>query len=77
MKKTFGTKLDRAIAKAYTNLYQQMDFIKFSAKQIANGEFSNEQEYEDLLNDITREYQEYKNLKQYIELLESEEQEDI
>ena len=63
MKKTFGTKLDRAIAKAYTNLYQQMDFIKFSAKQIANGEFSNEQEYEDLLNDITREYQEYKNLK--------------
>lgn len=77
MKKTFGTKLDRAIAKAYTDLYQQMDFIKFSAKQIANNEFSNEMEYEDLLNDITREFQEYKNLKKYIELLESAEEEEI
>lgn len=77
MKKTFGTnKLDRAISEAYACLYRQQEFIKFSAKQIASDDFSSEREYEDLLNDIVREYQGYQNLKNCIELLESVKEED-
>lgn len=75
MKKTFGTKLDRAIAKAKTDLYALMDDIKVNAEDIATGNFCSPVQYEAILGDIVKEYQEYKNLKKYIELLEDAEEE--
>lgn len=75
MKKSFGTKLDRAIAKAYNDLYSVMDDIKANAKDIANNDFCGQKEYDDILNDIVKEVQQYMLLKKYIELLEDAEEE--
>lgn len=77
MKKSFGTKLDRAIAKAKTDLYSVMDDIRTNAEDIANGNFCTPVQYEAILGDIVKEFQEYKNLKKYIELLEDAEEEAI
>lgn len=77
MKKNFTSKLDRAIASGYNDLFRQMEFIQFSAKRISEKDFDTEREYEDLLEGIVEEFQKYKNLKKYIELLEDMEEEDI
>lgn len=75
MKKNLGSKLDRAIAKAYNDLYAVMDDIKANAKDIANDDFCTPKQYEAILGDIVQEFQQYMILKKYIELLEDTEEE--
>jgi hypothetical protein len=74
MKKAFGSKIDKAMAKAYTDLYKVMDGIKFSAKEVASGDCDTMQSFEDTMSDIVSGYQQYLLLKKYIDLLESEEE---
>ena len=52
MKKNFTSKLDRAIAGGYNDLFRQMEYIQFSAKRISEKDFDTEREYEDLLESI-------------------------
>ena len=74
MKKSLGNKLDKAITKSYTELYQQMDCIRFNADQLAKGDYADEQGWEDIMHDITEAYDKYKNLKKLIEFLEDTEE---
>lgn len=56
MKKSLGNKLDKAITKSYTELYQQMDWIRFNADQLAKGDYADEKAWEDIMQDITEAY---------------------
>lgn len=69
------TKVNRAIVEAYNEMYQNLDFLKVSAQELARGDFKNCRELADIITDINYYYHQYKASQSIIDVLESLEQE--
>lgn len=70
--KNKNTKLHRALVKAYSDMYQNLDFMKSSAKALANGDFKKDSELADIISDINYYYHQYCASKTLIEVLSDE-----